>query len=143
MNVTGDDLMPQMLGERWPDAAALQAAQVRGGLHSDITEEVEGVSLYMSVDNKVLLPADDEVTQQVIALSHQGDHRHRSAKDTVSEFQRHFSLADMTKTAEAKQITAKCAKCLACIKTRTGQSIPRPLWYMVYATRPFEYIHAD
>ena len=30
-----------------------------------------------------------------------------------------------------------------CIKTMPGKIIPRPMWYMVYATRPFEYIHLD
>ena len=83
------------------------------------------------------------VAVQIIALSHQGDHHHRSATQTVAEFRRHFRMAAMTKTKEERHIRAKCAKCLSCIKTRTGQSIPRPLWYMVYATTPFEYIHLD
>ena len=33
--------------------------------------------------------------------------------------------------------------CLSCIKTKYGKTVPRPYWYMAYATRPFEYIHMD
>ena len=89
------------------------------------------------------LPMEDVVTTQVIALCHQGDLYHRSAKQTVKEFQRHFRLYMLTRTAEEQHIKTKCSKCLGCIKTRSGQSVPRPLWYMVYATTPFEYLHMD
>ena len=97
----------------------------------------------MDEEGNILLAKDDEVTAQIIALCHQGDLRHRSAEDTVAEFRAHYRLHELTRTAEAKFIKHACAKCLGCIKTRTGQKIPRPTWYLVYATTPFEYIHMD
>ena len=49
----------------------------------------------------------------------------------------------MSRKAEEEFIRNICRKCLSCIKTKTGGVIPRSMWYMVYATRPFEYIHVD
>ena len=44
---------------------------------------------------------------------------------------------------ERKYLHERCRHCLSCIKTKTGALIPRPMWYMAYATRPFEFIHLD
>ena len=59
------------------------------------------------------------------------------------EFREHFVLHERGVKATEEHIRARCRHCLSCIKTKGGQIIPRPLWYMVYATRPFEYIHID
>jgi len=83
------------------------------------------------------------VTLEVIAICHQGDLVRRSAMDTLKEFRNHYTMHSMGRKAEEEFIKALCRKCLSCIKTKTGSTIPRPMWYMVYATRPFEYIHMD
>ena len=85
----------------------------------------------------------DEVTEHVIAVCHQGDHIHRSADETIREFRRHYHLYDHPRKKKEEVLRARCRKCLSSIKSRTGKTIPRPMWYMAYATRPFEYIHMD
>ena len=63
--------------------------------------------------------------------------------DTLKEFRNHYTMQGMGRKQEEEFIKALCRRCLSCIKTKTGNTIPRPMWYMVYATRPFEYIHID
>ena len=102
-----------------------------------------GHRLYTDVNGRVALPAADPITETVIGICHMGDLRHRSIADTLTEFRRYYYIFDMKKTAEYHHVRSACGRCLACIKTRTQQVIPRPLWYMVYATAPFEYLHLD
>ena len=66
-----------------------------------------------------------------------------SQTETLAEFRKHFYLHGVNRSTEESLIRDAVRRCLSCIKTRTGKSIPRPLWYMVYATAPFEYIHLD
>ena len=143
MNLTGDDLMPSALGADWPKPAQMQQAQQRAGIITDAQRTDLGVPLFVDVADRVVLPPGDKVTMEVLAVCHQGDWTHRSMKETIAEFKRHFKLQGLGVKAEAEYIRALCRKCLSCIKTRTGSTVPRPLWYMVYATRPYEYLHLD
>ena len=97
----------------------------------------------MNEKDKIILPKEHPTTLEVIAICHQGDLVHRSAMDTLKEFRNHYTMQGMGRKMEEEFIKALCRKCLSCIKTKTGNTIPRPMWYMVYATRPFEYIHMD
>jgi hypothetical protein len=143
MNVSGSDLMPQTLGKEWPTPERLRQAQQRANIVSDVMRKDLSVPLYTDVSGRVLLHAGDGETMEVLAVCHQGDWTHRSMKGTIAEFRRHFKLHGMGVKAEEEYIRGLCRRCLSCIKTKTGSTIPRPMWYMVYATRPFEYIHLD
>ena len=143
MDIKGDDLMPRVLGKKWPSPKAIAAAQRRAGVATDTLDDKLPTPLYVNATGKIALPPDDPVTDIVVALCHQGDHTHRTIQDTLVEFRRHFCLHGASRTREQAFIHARCKRCLSCIKTRTGKIIPRPLWYMIYATRPFEYIHMD
>ena len=84
--------------------------------------------LYVDVTGKIILPPDDDTTNEVIAVCHQGDLVHRSAKATLQEFRRHFTLQDSSKKSEESCVRKKCKLCLACIKTKYDNTVSRPMW---------------
>ena len=99
--------------------------------------------MFTNENGKIVLPLIGTITEEVIAVCHQGDHVHRSADETIREFRKHYCLHMQGRKHEEEFLRNRCRKCLSCIKTRTGKTVPRPMWYMTYATRPFEYIHMD
>jgi len=143
LDVLGPDLMPVVRADKWPTVKQLHQAQQMHGVKSDHIDKTTAYPLYVNTKGKVLLPKEHPVTMEVIAICHQGDLVHRSAMDTLKEFRNHYAMQGMGRKMEEEFIKALCRKCISCIKTRTGNTIPRPMWYMVYATRPFEYIHMD
>ena len=143
MNIHGTDLMPKVQQDNWPTPARIAAAQMRSNIRADTQDTTNGVRLQVTADRKILLPPNTDITEEVIAICHQGDMVHRSMDNTIHEFNAHYKIHGITKTAQQAYIRARCKRCLSCIKTRAGKTIPRPMWYMVYATRPFEYIHID
>ena len=86
---------------------------------------------------------DDKLLDQIIAVAHQGDVHHRSSEATATIFMNYFTVQGMTVRATRCHIVSRCRACLSCIKLRAGGSVPRPLWYLVRATKPFELIHAN
>ena len=143
LDVVGTDLMPLVSTDGWPTAKRLFEAQKAHGIKSDHMKKSSTHPLQVNSTGKMLLPKDHPVTLEVIVICHQGDTFHRSVMDTLKEFPEHYVMHGMGKTAEKEFIRALCRRCLSCIKTKTGSTIPRPMWYMVYATKPFEYIHMD
>ena len=143
LDIRGDDLMPTVSVDEWPTPERLRQAQQEGRVQSDKMDESNAVPLHVNATNKIILPVDHDTTMEIIAICHQGDHAHRSAANTLKEFRNTFTLKGLNRTEEERYIKACCRKCLSCLKTRAGKVIPRPLWYMVYASRPFEYIHMD
>ena len=98
-------------------------------------------------ENRVILPQPGQnkaLFDEVLAVAHQGDHFHRSSADTAKTLLTAFSVEGWSDDAKARtHIIARCRCCLAYIKLRCGGTVPRPLWYMVRSTRPFEYLHLD
>ena len=143
MDILGPDLMPTVSTDYWPMSKRLHTAQKKYGVKTDHKNTKSAYPLYVNERGKIILPKEDPVTLEVIAICHQGDLVHRSAMDTLEEFRNHYTMQGMGRKAEEEFVKALCRRCLSCIKTKTGKTIPRPMWYMVYATRPFEYIHID
>ena len=133
LDVTGPDLMPTVSTEHWPVTKRLHEAQIDHGVKTDHVKKSSSYPLYVNERGKIVLPKEHPVTLEVIAVCHQGDLVHRSAMDTLKEFREHYVLLGMGRKAEEEFIKALCRKCLSCIKTKTGNTIPRPMWYMVYA----------
>ena len=143
MHTDGTDLMPTVTESNWPTPERIAAAQKRAGITSDTQDNTSGVHIQISADRKVILPTNCDITEEIIAICHQGDLVHRDMRNTIIEFNKHYKLTGLTKTAQHEYIRARCRRCLSCIKNRAGKTVPRPMWYMAYATRPFEYIHID
>ena len=134
----GAAVAPNTLGKSWPTTKRIAEAQTRGAVESDTKKEEWDIPLYVNVTNKILLSTDNNVTNEIIAISHQGDHVHRSAKAIIAEFRQHFTLHGLNKKNEENISDTNES-----IKTKKDNTVPRPMWYMDYATRPFEYIHID
>ena len=144
LDIRGDDIMPAVTKDEWPNATAIHNAQEQHNITSDHVNAEGDAPLHTDVTGKIILSAASNITATIIAICHQGDLTHRSMDDnTIIEFEKTYVLHNMTRTQQTNYIKDKCRRCLSCIKTRTGRTIPRPLWYMVYATRPFEYLHLD
>ena len=109
--------------------------------------EVNGTALFTNAKGKVIVPAPPArhggILDQLIVIAHQGDLHHRSSDETTDVFMTTFSIQGHSPASTKKYVARRCRSCLACIKLRTGGTVPRPLWYMVRATRPWEYLHAD
>ena len=118
-------------------------SQRKVGITTDHTDETASTPVFTDGNNKIVLPVDHRVTNHIIAVCHQGDHIHRSADETLREFREHYFLHTHKCKTEEKVIHNRCYKCLSYIKSRTGKTMSRPMWYMTYVTRPFEYIHID
>ena len=121
----------------WPAPAAIVTEQ-KHQLTTEHTRSIAGCEMYTDVNGRIALPTASQLTRHVIGVCHTGDLRHRSIQGTVDEFRKHYYLHDLQRTEERRHIREECAKCLGCIKSRTQQIVPRPLWYMTYATKPFD-----
>ena len=121
-------------------------AQMRAGIDAAQHRDVCGCSLAVDKKSRVILPnpqMDPNLFDEVVAVAHQGDHFHRSSTDTAKTLLTSFAIDGWSDTKVRAHVIARCRSCLACIKLRCGGTVPRPLWYMVRATRPFEYLHLD
>ena len=143
LDVDSRDLLMPTRDDDWPSPQRIKRAQDVAAVSSEHIDATREVDLYVNVEGRIIIPEDSDITNEIVAMCHQGNHMHRSSKETVDEFQRHFTIQGMNKKQERKYLHKRCRHCLSCIKTKTGALIPRPLWYMAYATRPFEYIHLD
>ena len=143
MDVTGDDLLPIVDVDDWPDAARIAAAQREASIITEETDSSLATPLQVTPNGRVVIPQEHQITKEIIAICHQGDMVHRSAVGTWELFNRHYYIHGLSRKQQQEHIKGACKKCLSCIKTRTGKVIPRPMWYMVRATKPFEYIHLD
>jgi hypothetical protein len=119
----------------------LRTLQTQHGIKTNHLHPVQ--KLYTDAAGRVVIPAESNVTEEIIAICHQGDHFHRSMTNTIVAFREHFNLQDKNVKEEEEFIRERYRRCLSCIKTRYGTTVPRPQWYMAYVTRPFEYIHID
>ena len=143
LDIRGDDLMITIPTSQWPTPERIAAAQQDAGIFTDHVDNTASMPMFTDAKGRVMLPVTGAVTEQVIAVCHQGDHIHRSADETIREFRKHYRLHLLGRKNEEEFLRNRCRKCLSCIKTRTGKTVPRPMWYMVRATRPYEYIHMD
>lgn len=125
----------------WPTTSTIAASQQKylDASQMQRTRLVQGKTLAVDKDNRVIIPdADKELIEAIITIAHQADHYHRSQHDTEKCIAAVFAIHKLRDTVQ-RAVRA----CISCLKSRYGQMIPRPLWYMVRATRPFEYLHAD
>lgn len=139
MDVTGNDLLPVVEEEDWPTAIRIAETQRVVGIVTDNVDSSLSTPLYTTANGKVIIiPQESDITQEIIAICHQGDMVYRSAVTTWEIFNRHYSMHGLSRRQQQERIKAACRKCLSCIKTRTGKIVPRPMWYMVHVTKPFE-----
>ena len=147
LNVADNRLLPAVGADTWPTPKAIADAQTAACLRSPTHIDVDGHYLLTDASNRVLLPAPQVgaggLLDVIIVVAHQGDRYHRSSEDTVRQFKARFAIQGFSESAVAKHVTHRCRGCLSCIKLRTGGTIPRPLWFLVRATTPFEYVHMD
>ena len=95
--------------------------------------------LYVDNKNRIIIPNNDiKLQQALITLAHQDHHAHRSIADTVHRLAQRFTFSNLQR--KAKDFTRTC---LQCLKIVGGKLTPRPLWFMLHATKPFELIHSD
>ena len=71
MDVTGEDIMSNSLGKEWSTIERLHTTQERGAVVSDQQNHEFEQPLYVDVTGKILLPIDDDTTNEVIAVCHQ------------------------------------------------------------------------
>ena len=147
VDVADEPLLPALSATTWHTPKTIKDAQTTARLVSPTCMDVDGVQLLTNPQGRILLPAPacpgSDILDTVIVAAHQGDMFHRSSSATATTFLRHYAIHGFTENATKKHIAARCRSCLACIKLRTGGTIPRPMWYLVRATRPFEYLHLD
>ena len=143
LDIRGDDLMLTIPASQWPTPERIAEAQRDAGIFTDHVDNTASTPMFTDAKGRITLPVVGAVTEQVIAVCHQGDHIHRSADETIREFRKHYRLHLLGRKNEEEFLRNRCRKCLSCIKTRTGKTVPRPMWYMVRATRPYEYVHMD
>ena len=130
LDISGDDLMVTIPTEQWPTPDRIAAAQQEAGVYTDYIDSTASTPMFTNEKGRIVLPLTGAVTEQVIAVCHQGDHIHRSADETVREFRKCFCLHMQSRKHEEEFLRNRCRKCLSCIKTRTGKTVPRPMWYM-------------
>ena len=63
-------------------------------------DETREVNLYVNVANRIIAPKDSDLTNEIISMCHQGNHMHRSCKETVEEFRKHFTIQEMNMKKE-------------------------------------------
>ena len=148
LDMTDNRLLPALSQAEWPTPAVLADAQREATLRSPTFVDVGGEQLSTDARGRILLPTPTGhrgciVDIIIIVAAHQGDWFHRSSDATAATFLRQFTIFGHTDTVSKVHIITRCRGCLSCIKLRTGGSVPRPLWYLVRATRPFEYLHLD
>ena len=147
LNVFDNRLLPAVGSGTWPTPEAIAACQQTVRLRSPHWLDVKGHFLLTNASGRVMIPAPQEgaggMLDVLIVVAHQGDHYHRSSGDTAKQFMHKFAIHGFSDAATKNYITRRCRGCLSCIKLRTGDSIPRPLWFLVRATVPFEYLHLD
>ena len=147
IDVHRNPLLPTMRSTLQVTAAQIASAQADAGIQSPSFIDVGSDSLLVNANGKVIIPAPSTrhggILDQLIVIAHQGDLHHRSSTETVEVFTCTLAIQGHSAAATKQYITRRCRSCLACIKLRTGGTVPRPLWFMVRATRPWEYIHAD
>ena len=147
IDVHRNPLLPSMQSTIQVTATNIAAAQVEAGIQAPSFIDVGSDSLLVNANGKVIIPAPSArhggILDKLIVIAHQGDLHHRSSTETVDVFMRTLAIQGHSPAATKQYITRRCRSCLACIKLRTGGTVPRPLWFMVRATRPWEYIHAD
>ena len=147
LNVHRNPLLPSLKNTLELSAANIAEAQTQAALQSPTFIDVDGNYLLVDSSNKVIIPAPvaqhGGLLDQLLVVAHQGDQHHRSSEETADVFMRTFAIHGHSEAATKRYITRRCRSCLGCIKLRTGGTVPRPLWFMVRATRPWEYVHAD
>ena len=144
MDMTHKSLLPSPEDMQWPDAQRIALAQQSIMAPGNNTRMIKGVTMKTTSSDKLLLPRPPaDIIDEIIAIAHQGDQYHRSSVDTVILTLRRFAFEGLTYEASRLYIVSRCQACLSCIKMRTGDTIPRPMWYMIRATRPFELLHMD
>ena len=92
LDIKASELMVNVLGRRLPTPLRIQHAQEQANIETDKRDATLPYPLYVNVAGKVAIPRDSDVTNEIIAVCHQGDHIHRSATDTLREFRRHFYM---------------------------------------------------
>lgn len=135
-----DDFLPDVRDISWPRLS--QQKHLSEEKQRRLTSRIicgENVLTDASNTGRIVIPDKDEDMQALLILiAHQNNHAHRSIADTMAQLKSTFTWSNM----EA-DVRRKVKSCIQCMKQQGGHIIPRPMWNMVRATKPFEYIHLD
>ena len=68
LDIRGPDLMPDIPHTEWPTPQRIQEAQQRAGIVTPYIDSSASAPMFTDVNDKIVLPVHDEVTEHVICL---------------------------------------------------------------------------